>query len=371
MIYTESFRHFVQEWICVDPPNKFPDWPWGRKKVWLLNLYTVSSPEVLYKRPAPFISILLDDSDVTGLIDPDKHTAYKGYFSHQFCFPRKYLFNPEGNSDCVFKTNRYSYTSDGGTRQLENWKTEDMKLLSLLASKPHVRRWYLSSKVYGVLLKRLEHFSRKFEFQYQTAENLLDCTFVAVDQLNRFSSKPPQTMLIQAPITGMLSPIRKTRDYRLINGALSIGGEEVLLAIPGEPSMSEYDVERIPFKNLARSKNAPSYGTFENTKTVVYAVVESHNAVFSFQEYFPKMKITANGVTYARLVDHKFMIRPCLNGDNVEIRLFHDVSEGIIPDTKENFYFLRKKPHENLFSRTDMPSGFTKTPDGDVVSQLF
>lgn len=371
MIYTESFRHFVQEWICIDPPNKFPDWPWGKKKVWLINLYTVSSPEVLGKRPAPFVSLLLDDEDVNGLIDPAKHTAYKGYFSHQFCFPRKYLFNPEGQSDCVFKTNRYSFTSDGGTRQLEHWFTEDMKLLRILAMTPHVRRWYLSSKVYGMLQKRLEHYSRKYEFQFQFAENLLDCTSVAAEQLKKVASRSPQTMLIQAPITGMLSPIRKTRDYRLINGALSIGNEEVLLAIPGEPCMKDYDVERIPFKQLAKGHLAPSYGTFENTKTVVYAVVESHNGIFSFQEYFPKMKVAANGVNYARLIDHRFTIRPCVDGNNVEIRLAHNITEGLIPDAKENFYFLRKKPHENLFSRTDMPNGFTKTPDGNVISHLY
>ena len=381
MIYAETLRHFIQEWFRVVPPRNFPDWPWRKNsELYLINLYAISSNDVLSKQPFPFISILINNLEgVKGApFVTENDILYKGYFAGDYMLPRRFLLNLERNVEKRFKTNRYAFTSDGYGNMASDWNGKDLQLLRILASRPHLRCSIYNNPEYGILRKRLDHMSDRYGFHVQTAENLLDCTdritgaYASIVPPGKVApkvilpGKSPELMLIQAPITGILSPIRKDPKFRLINGTFLCCKEAVMAAIPEEPCFNEYQKELIPFKGVYAGKGHRSLASQNNTKRIVYVAIESPGGIFSFSEYMPDKIINSGDLDYARLVQHTFSVAPELVRDTVEVRLHHTITEGLIPSIPENHWYLTRR-NEKLFYRGDTPDGFIKQSGGNVI----
>lgn len=382
MIYAETLRHFIQEWVQITPPKKLKEWPWRKNsKLYLINLYSISCREYFDSVPSPFISILvnaLEDGD-EGCV-PENRKIYRTHFSgpDSFTLPRKYLFVPEQAGGISFKTNRYSFTSEGSGWWYNSWDTQEMQFLKLMRKRPHQRLNIYDSDVYNRLRNRMNTIAHMNETVIRSAENLIDLTDRvqgvvprATDDEPVFIPKDGAIMLIQAPVTGLLNPIRKSRDYKIINGALVVSSEPVMMALPEEPCKTEYHKMKFPFSGVYNYSMLGADTPSAVSKTIVYLAVEAPGCTFSFNEYMSSNGsiTTPDGMNYSRVLTHAFNIMPELSGDVVETRLRQTISEGLIPNTPENARFLTKRPSEKLFYRADMPTGFVKR-DGMVSTTL-
>lgn len=369
MIYVESFRHFVQEWIEIQHPRDLANWPWNpNSRLFLLNLYSVSGSEEFMDMPNPFISILINNLEKEQpWLTTDEQSLYKGHFEQDiFKLPRKYLFNPLNRGERNFHTNRYSYTSDGYGDSASNWSTEDMRLVRILGHRQHVRYSIYDSEEYALIRNRMNQLEEKSCAVIRIAENLFDCTDYA-DKAPRHS---PSMMLIAAPVLGIVKPMRKSKDYRIINGALIMCNDPVQISISTEPCNSEYAKERIPFANLVQVAGHRSTGTNNEANAIVYIAVEAPSGIFTFQEMVPSNTIeSARRDTYARVINHQFTVAPESNPRNqkIEVRLHHVITESLMAKVKENNAFFARR-NEKLFHRSDMPPGFTKSRGGDVIT---
>lgn len=369
MIYADSLRHFVQEWIVLTPPRRLSAWGWGKGELYLINFYPYSAPDKLTVMPAPIISVLIDKNETTEKwINAETQTVYKGYFGKQtefFELPRKYLYSGEANSGAVFKMNRYTCASDA--YKGFDYDSIDSQLLRYLNSRPHIRRNCSLGGDYDLIINRLAHYSRKFECPYRYADNILDCTDYAASQYQKRKEKQsPQTFLIAAPILGILSPIKRSRAYRIINAALHIGQEPVLMAVQDEPCQEEYQKESLSFHRMMDTGWAPSPAIVES-KTLVYLVVEVPNGVFTFQEFFPK-STTPGTISYCRTILHSFGIYPVIHEMELTTTLKHSILESLIVNAPESRYFLRKKREGPLFGRDDLPKGVFVDTEGYICA---
>lgn len=375
MIYAESLRHFVQEWIIVKHPRAADrlGWPWRTdSSMFLINLYAVSSDDSFLQAPTPFVSILvngIDDEDPP-IITTDQ-IVYKPYFREAFKFPRKYFLDLEArvnSQEKNFKTNRYTGSSNSYIDVANDWNSEDMRLLRILASRKHVRYTPYDSWEYELLRQRLS-IHNSGEFHVQIADNIFDCTD---DYPNAYYQTYRNTnehalMLIQAPISGLLRPIKKSKDYKIINGALIIGQDTVQMSLASEPSYKNYSELVAPFGALSRFTSVQGLSQSNQTKTVVYLAVEAPCGVFTFQEYQPGQTVKSSSRTYARLLSHSFVVQPEQNGADIEVRLRHNILEGLIHVGRETRTLLSKQSTK-LFHRSDMPDGFVKSKGGDTVT---
>ena len=376
MIYAESLRHFCVEWIEIEHPKDTRNWPWDPSSgLFLINLYALPTSECLNVIPTPFVSILLDQVDALRdrLIGSD--ALYREFFNQDIIsLPRRYLFDPLNAGNRNVHLNRYSFTSNTYGKNASDWTKGDLLLLRILGSRPHVRYSIYESEEYEILRRRLEQLGSASNSTIRYSENLLDATSL-VENSNRFRQMSPETMIVAAPIVGVLKPIRKSKEYKVINGVLGMCTDDVQLAIPEEPSFQEYDKVRIPFQDFYRTQFHKASGEPNRAKAVVYTAVECAGGVFSFQEFTPNAIVEIKDEKYVRTINHLFTIQPELgsrdfgNAPTPQVRLRHKIEEGLIPYIKENQKFL-KKHYEKLFYRSDMPNGIYKMPGGQIVSSL-
>lgn len=377
MIYAESFRHFCMEWIEIQHPEDKSDWPWDpRSSLYLINLYALPSSELITSLPTPFVSILLDKVDRLRESMIGDRCLYARYFDEDgsFALPRRYLFNPLNRGERNIHLNRYSFSPNTYGEMASDWNSPDMILLRVLANRPHVRYSTYVTGEYQILQDRLHKLEERTGATIHYAENLLDCTSYVTSEQADFRQKSPETMIIAAPITGILKPVRKSKEYRIINGVLGMCTDEVRLAIEEEPCFDDYEAIRIPFQRYYRNQFHAAAGEPNNAKAVVYILAEVPGGIFSFQEFTPNATIVSRDSKYVRLLNHSFTIKPeqsRINGKvEGEVRLHHEIQEGLIPYIKENQKYLQKH-YEKLFYRSDMPSGIYKTPDGKIVTTIY
>lgn len=373
MIYLDTFRHFCQEWINIQHPNDREGWPWDpEKRLYLINLYALPISEAIRNLPTPFISILIDWDENDDFCDPGKE-IYRSYFDDDvFNLPRRYLFNPINKGLRNYHLSRFDYTSNTYGRMAFDWAFPDLRLIRVLASRPHVRYSVYDGEEYHILRKRLHQLEEFTNSTIHYSENLLDCTSY-VQTSKKIRQKAPETMIIGAPIIGVLKPIRKSKEYKLINGVLGMCTDDVQLAIDEEKCFDEYTKIRVPFTEYAAGIHYRSQGDANRAKAVVYVCVEAPTGVFSFQEFTPNATISVGSDQYVRTIQHSFTIAPeflRVNGrERWEVRLSHSIKEGLIPNIKENQKYL-KKHYEKLFYRSDMPNGTYKLPGGQVMTSL-
>jgi hypothetical protein len=177
-------------------------------------------------------------------------------------------------------------------------------------------------------------------------------------------------MLIQAPVVGIVKPMRKSKEYKIINGAL-IMVDDVQLSINEEPCHEAYQKERIPFEQLVGAEGHKAMGVENSARAIVYVAAEVPCGIFTFQEVTPSDTVeTGMKDTYVRVINHQFIIAPEASnkkGRKIEVRLHHTITEGLMPKVKEcNAFFARR--NEKLFYRSDMPNGFIKQQGGNAVS---
>lgn len=366
MIYLESFRHFVQEWVEISPPKDLTEWPWqSDSRLFLVNLFPLEDEEIT-KRPRPLISILINNLEKEQpWIIKDDNCLYREYFSRpSFKLPRKYLYYPFNAGEKNIKTNRYSYTSDTYGKQASYWSTEDMRFIRILAHRQHVRYTVYDSEEYHQVRARLDAMEEKCGGSVSIAENLFDFTDYAEAQYRH----SPQLMLIQAPVIGTVKPMRKSKDYRIINGAF-IRCDDCVMTIPEEPCHTEYDKLRIPFADLVDAPGQKSLGTINQARAIVYVAVETPSGIFTFQEVMQGQVIeTSKEDIYVRVVNHQFTIAPeVTHKKRIEVRLHHTITESLMPKVAEtNAFFARRR--EKLFYRSDMPPGFIKSQGGNYLT---
>lgn len=367
MIYAESLRHFVQEWVEIRHPDQDNSaWRWDRgSKLYLVNLYSIADPALYTVMPTPFISILINGIDNEKVV-PDSE-LYRGHFKkYAFKVPRRYLYNPLNKGERNIKTSRYSFTSDSYGEMASNWDFPDLRLLRILGDREHVRYSIYNSGAFQMIRSRLNDLERVAEARILTAENLIDCTI----GVSNYQTVAPELMLIQTPIIGILKPIKKSKEYKIVNAALVLCND-ILVSVPTEPSAKEYEKVFTPFKDFYAEG-----GVFESVypveaKSIAYLAVECRQGVFNFQEYFPgDGMISSSGRNYRRVVNHLYTVGP-ERGVNLkrEVRLQHTIAEGLIPDIPSNRWFLTKTSGK-LFYRSDMPDGYIKEPGGNVRTEI-
>lgn len=367
MVTAESLRHFVAEWIKLDPPKrKISQYPWGKQDLYLLNLYTISAPTYLTEMPLPFISMLFDQKTVEeGEFISEDRRLYRGHFkSGSFMLPRRYLLDGTCNSDTAFHTNRYHYTSDGYDTMASDWRKPDLGLIRYMQTHAHIRRHMLNSPECDYLYRRFISMAQRNDIQYRFNPNLLDFTDLAQNQMDAgLYSAAPETMIIQAPIVGLLDKVRRRAVTTIINGALvNIGKESVEMALDTEPCSSEYIKEWAPFKELKGHHVDVSAMAATQSMAIVYIVVEAPGGAFEFREYNPKTRMTIQGKSYFRVITHTFTMYPELQRGTMEVRLKHFINEGLIPDTPQNRSFATKRSSA-LFGKADMPKGYKASGD--------
>jgi hypothetical protein len=245
-----------------------------------------------------------------------------------------------------------------------------LRLIKELAHRKHIRRSIYNSDEFGMIRTRLDELETASQTEIHTAENLFDCTKEVQDR----TSYSPELMVIQVPIVGILKAVKKSREYRIINGALVMCNDPVRLSIPEEPSAQQYRKSMIPFEELNRASLGDTMGQGNIAKAVVYVAVEGNCGTFTIQEFTPHCTLeSAAGDTYVRVLNHHFAIRPELSRvrhGKLEVRLGHTIEEGLVPLTKANERLYTKRS-EKLFHRADMPRGFIKSPGGrSVTAQL-
>lgn len=366
MIFTESFRHFVQEWIKVERPGDDRRWPW-RKEVdlFMVNLYAISSADHFTQDtlPNPFITLLINGINYKfPLIEKDSESLYRGYFDGESVLPRKYLFNPMVDGHSNIHTSRYSYNSDG--YNIKDASDDDVRLMALLSSRRHVRHSIYSSERFTILQERLRELSEHTGARIRTAENLFDITLDAVSDGLRPSS---DLLLIQSPILGVLAPIEKSKSYRIINGAFVICREPVRCALKCESSYKSYST-------LDTVLMAAGMGNDMCVKAVTYLALECPSGQFTFQEFIPKIQRVedASKNKYVTCIIHNFAIEPYIlshptKGTRFNVRLAHELRTSLIQDIPEHRHLFSPR-NEKLFKRSDMPPGFYKSPGGKLVT---
>ena len=370
MIYLETFRHFIQEWIKLEHPVDDREWPWRRDRgLYVLNLYAYSSSDTFTKHPTPFITILINGIDFKEPIYDPTQALFKEYFEQeQYQLPRRYVFDPFKLGKSNIHMNRHSFSSNG--YRIEDSSGADSRLRNIIAHRPHVRRSIYSSQRYDIIRTSLDELAAASNATVYTAENLFDCT----EEASQNSHTSPDLMLIQAPIIGLVYPIGKSHTYRIINGAFVLCKDPVRLAIPGEPCYDEYQKVMTPFSHLSRYSFMGIRGQVGTAKAVVYIAVEAPNGSFSFQEYIPGNVMTsAMGDEYAHMLTHSFINAPAatVNAHSsyqwMYVYLRHNIDEGLIQVTPEHKRFLVAQ-NEKIFKRADLPDGYYKSPGGATVS---
>lgn len=369
MVTAESLRHFVAEWIKIDPPKrKVSQYPWGKRDLYLLNLYTLSAQTYLTEMPLPFISLLFDQEDVeAGEFISEDRRLYRGYFKNgSFMLPRRYLLDGSCNSETAFHTNRYHFTSDGYGTMASDWRKPDLSLIRFMQTHDHVRRHMLTSPECEYLYRRLTSLAQRHEIEYRYSPNLLDFTSYARQQIEAHEAQAAsETMLIQAPIVGLLDKVRRRAVNTIINGALVvIGKESVEMALETEPCFKEYITERAPFKEI-RGHHVDTSAANATNLSIVYIVAEVPGGIFEFKEFNPKTRMTIQQRHYFRVLSHTFTCYPEVTKGGMEMRLKHFINEGLIPDTPRNKQFLTKR-NSALFGLSDIPKGY-KTKGNTVM----
>lgn len=361
MLYLE-LRHFVQEWIEIAPPQD-GDWPWT-DRVYLINLYPIPISEGIQHMPPPFVSILVDWMDE--LVPLDR--IYRNqYLKESFNLPRRYLYNPLVDKDKDITNSRYSWSCN--TYRSYRWGDSDMRLIRYLATRPHVRHSAYDSELFSLIDDRLAKLSAASDGAVcAIAENLFDCTSLA-----KFDPKQyPETMIMAAPIMGMLAPIKKSRNYKVINGCFVVTQEPVNYALMEETSSQAYTKARRPFIDYQNTKTMVP----DETRNVVYIAVNVQCGSFSFTEYIPRFNASMKWMNFRRMLTHHFTLYPYQietphpvadPADSTMVMIKHDIIEGVIPDVKANEKFYGKHKG-NLFARADLPRGFFKSKDGVFTS---
>ena len=373
MIYLESFRHFVQEWIKIEYPQDGRAWPWRRdKRLYLLNLYSYSSSDVFTPdtHPTPFLSILINDIDYQRPIYDEKRCLYHDYFDQdEYMLPRRYAYDPTREGKGNITSRRHNYSSNG--YRMDDSTGADTRMVNVLGHRKHVRHSAYGSACYDLIRARLDELAAYAGVKIFMAENLLDIT---VDACTDGERPSPDMMLIQAPIIGLVYPIKKSHTYKIINGAFVLCKDPVRLAIPDEPSYNAYKRVENPFASLSKEPFMTIRGNVDTAKAVVYMAVEAPCGFFAFQEYIPGT--TMNNVMedeYARMLTHSFMVAPRKSTmesgrfAGMEIYLKHDIQEGLIQVTNAHSRYLTAQD-EKLFKRSDLPDGVFKSPGGQVAS---
>lgn len=378
MIYAESLRHFAQEWIEIQHPRdvSVEDWPWDLDlKLYIVNLYCVSATQemTVETKPQPIISILVNGPpDTKPPIISETEAIYRGYFERPvFKLPRRYLYNPlNKKADHNQRTTRFDFTSNGYGTMASDWELQDLQFLKMLGSLKHIRRTIYDDRLYYSIRNRLSTLAQVAEVPHiSMADNLLDATLCVQEE----SVTSPETFLIQVPVMGILHPIKKSKEYSLINGVLMNCAEDCLVAIPEEPCFKDFMSALIPFQ-ADLGKQAPGMCLHQiSTKLVVYIVVEVTKSTFQFQEFLPGDKLSSNGMEYVRTLTHYFNIKPELIGSSfssgIAVRLRHHIMEGLLPKTNANKIYLSRRGVK-LFHRSDIPNGFMRRADGEIIMKL-
>lgn len=366
MIYAESFRHWVLEWIQIHHPSDDREWPWVRSsKLYLVNFYSVSGDPIERDHmPPPLISILINGIDSAGLVT-DKDSLYPGYFDQNlFQLPRRYLFNPFVKGKTNQSLSRHDLSCDG----YRDFSTFDAKFLSILADRKHIRHSRYQSDIYNLIRIRLHELAdaSHSESYIRYADNMLDATIHAADIVGRKNGSP-DTMLIAAPLMGIMSPIKKSQTYRILNGALVVCKEPIHFTVDGEPSYDEYQKILYPFRYSRTDVNAITLG--DTAKAVAYVAVETPNDAFTFQEYSNSVVYTDHkNEEYCYMISHNFSLEPYMSGTRVKsVRLNHDLQEGVMRKNPPHRRFLNPSRDETLFKRSDLPNGIFKNADGVIV----
>lgn len=369
MIYMDSIRHFVQEWIEIAHPHDDREWKWRRTtKLYLLNLYAIPSADTftMSTLPTPFISILINGLDGGKPYVDSTDAVYKGYFAEEpFTLPRKYLFDPFNEGKTSIKVNRYTFGSNG-YKGME-MGASDQRLLYVLSNRNHHRHSIYKSNTFDILRDRIEDLQNASGATIRVAENLMDITLDAC--IDEHTS--PDLMIIQAPTRGIIYPIRKACTYRIINGAFVLCHEDVMTAVPCEPVYQQYRGLTVPMRFLENSTTTTNIGCWNgNANAVVYIAVESFGGTFSFPEYLSTQRMRApNGDDMVYMLSHNFNIVPYTTGKNMitALRLGHEIQEGFILDTPAHRKYFTPS-NQKLFKRSDMPDGFFKSPGGKTIT---
>lgn len=375
MLYAESLRHFVQEWIEIQHPKNMDAWPWDPKsRLFLINLYSISGGDILHKMPSPFISILINglEKEQPWMIREDEALYKKFFEKDEFTLPRRYLYDPFNTGEKSMATNRYSFTSDGYGEMACDWRKPDLRLLRILASRPHVRyNTLVGSDETAMLFLRLDALATAAKVApLKCAEDLFDFTTRIAD----FKKSSPELMLIQCPFSqnGIQKPIRKSKEYRLINGVLVVCNDPVMMSIKEESCDIEYRTSRTPFRDIIRVRGHLAAGEPNIARAISYIAVEPQGGIFSFQEYTPAHSVTTSrNDTMIRVLNHVFTIKPeevmGKNGPGIDVRLKHNILESLVPNTPANQKNFRKCKNEKLYARTNLPDGYCKDKDGKLI----
>lgn len=371
MIYFESLRHFVQEWIEIQKPSDDRWWPWDKtKRLYLLNLYAVSAPDVFSPNtiPTPFISILVNDIvHPKGPVDPATESLYVDYFKQpNFYLPRRYIYNPLHEGKSNMKNNQKDYTSD--TYKEFGFGSPDFKLISNLARRRHVRHSMYDSTRFSAIRERLNDLEKATGVTLRIAENLIDSTS---DACTNGAQASPDLIVAQAPINGIIYPIGKSHVYKIINGAFVLCKDPVWTVVPHEPSYAEYEkILAHPFGDMARSKYMDIKAKNNLAKAIIYIAAEAPHCTFEFREYFPSEGMTnAYDDRYVYMLEHHFMLKPRVTNNGPFAMLAHEIQESLIMDIPEHRrYFVTH--NTKLFKRSDLPSGVYKEPGGTLTVSL-
>lgn len=388
MVYFDTLRHFVQEWIRIQPPkDPSREWPWLRNyPLWLLNLYAIPGDEEQHHLRSPFITLLVDGctGPEYGLTPSDTH-CYSQYFTDEngecsFRYPRRYILDPFGSGRSNRHLSRFEFHSNHYKEEANGF---DMALLRHLVQHPSYRHSIYNSEAYGLIVQRLSELEEAaaketgYRVHIQHAENLIDTTTSAKVAANGRPASP-DTMLIQVPISGIIPQIRKSAIYLIINGSLVLPDEPVIAALPWENSYQEYQKISQPFRRnrkYSETATAPM-----QCKAVVYLAVECPSNAFYFNESFPSIlfkekanetdgeKVKPNSMVY--MVSHHFNMVPSTTNPRASFiypKLSHTIIEGAIPNDAKHRRFFEKKD-AILFKRSDMPPGFHKHRGGGAVS---
>jgi len=375
MLYAESLRHFVQEWVEIQHPKDNANWPWDPKsRLFLINLYSISGSDILHEMPSPFISILINglEKEQPWMIR-DEESLYRKFFEKDtFSLPRRYLYDPFNGGEKSIGTNRYSFTSDGYGDLAADWRKPDLRLLRVLASRPHVRyNTLVGTDETAMLLMRLDALADAADVgNIKCAEDLFDFT----TRISGFKKASPDLMLIQCPLSqnGIQKPIRKSKEYRIINGVLVVCNDPVMMSIKEEPCDSEYRKSRTPFKDIIHVRGHLAAGEPNIARAISYVAVEAQCGIFSFQEFTPSHSInTSKNDNMIRVLNHVFTVKPeeVMNkmGPGINVRLHHTILESLVPNTPANQKYFRKSKNEKLYARTNLPDGYCKDKDGKLV----
>lgn len=391
MVYFDTLRHFVQEWIRIQhPKDKEREWPWLRNyPLWLLNLYAIPGDEVQHSMRSPFISLLIDgcSSPDYGLTSSDTH-CYSEYFTNEngeisFQYPRRYILDPFGSGRSNRRLGRFEFHSN---HYKEEYHKFDMMLARSLVQRWNYRHSIYDSETYALIIQRLSELEEAaaketgHRVPIQYAENLIDTT-ISAKVASKGTAPAPDTMLLQVPVSGIIPQIKKGNTYRIINGSLVLPDEAVIAALPWESSYGEYQKISQPFKmRTGRYSESASTATAQ-CKAVVYLAVECPSNTFYFNESFANVLFTGRaqeGVEAERsqpkamvyMVSHHFNMMPSSVDPRAAFiypKLSHSIIEGAIPNDARHHRFIAKE-NAILFKRSDMPPGFHKHRGGNAVS---